>query len=64
MDLPNWFGVTEYYALLGTVWFALIMYLIICIVKIKQGIKVKESFSRIKSWWSERKKKKEEKTCY
>ena len=64
MDIPNWFGITEFYAILGTVWFFLIVWLIVNIIKVKKEIKVKEWTTKIKSWWSERKKKKEEKHCY
>ena len=61
MEIPGWFGIGEFYAILVTVWFALIMYLLITVVKVKKGIKVKESFSKFKSWYIERKKRKEEK---
>lgn len=61
MDIPSWFGPDEYYWLLRTVWFTIIMYLLITVVKVKSGIKVKESFVKVKSWLKNRKLKKEEK---
>jgi len=61
VELPGWFGMGEYYALLVTVWFALIIYLLVAIVKTSKELKIKNKLSKVVSWWKERKKKKEEK---
>lgn len=61
MDLPSWFGKIEFYMTLTTVWFALSVYLLVTIIRVKKEIKPKESYVKLKSWWKERKKRKEEK---
>ena len=56
MEVPSWFGADEYYWLLRTVWFVVVMYLLIVIVKVSKGIKIP---NRIKNWWKKRKDKHE-----
>lgn len=60
MEIPAWFGLTEYYALIATVWFGIATYLLIALVTAKREVKIKENIVKLRSWWNERKKKKEE----
>ena len=59
--IPTWFTVTEFYAILATVWFALIVHLLVTFLKVKQGFNVKKTVSKVHVWWAERKRKKENK---
>ena len=58
MEIPNWFGQNEYYALLYTIWFGLIVYFLTTILRVKKEIKIKEKIVKIKNWWIKRKENK------
>jgi len=58
MNIPDWFGVMEFYAVLGTIWFGIIMYFLTACVKVKQDLNVKKKIIDLKSWWSKRKEAK------
>lgn len=61
LEIPSWFGKPEFYAILYTVWFGLICYLVIGLIKAKKDINVKDNISKLKEWRKNRKQKKEEK---
>lgn len=61
LEIPSWFGEQEFYAILYTVWFGLICYLVIGLIKAKKDINVKDNISKLKEWRKNRKQKKEEK---
>jgi len=61
MDFPSWFGKTEYYALLSTLWFVMIIYLWVNIIRVKSSFSLSGWFKKIKKWIDVHKKNREEK---
>jgi len=59
MEVPSWFGQTEFYAIIVTMWFGLIIYFLTVCIKFKQCLNIKENFKKIKGWLIKRKEKKE-----
>jgi len=57
-DIPSWFGKVEFYALLTTVWMFMFTWLLVNIIKVKQGINIKKNVTRLKDWWKKRKEEK------
>lgn len=60
MDFPSWFGVTEFYAILGTVWFALIVHLFVNLFRVKKELNVRRWIDKFRLWRAKRKLWKEE----
>lgn len=58
MDVPSWFGVNEFYAIILTLNFYIISRIVISIIEVKKNFNIKGKF---KSWWNSRKQKKEDK---
>jgi len=64
MELPTWFGQDEFYIILYTIWFFLIIWLIINLIKAITYIRstdTKDGINKIKEWFEKRKTKKGEK---
>lgn len=64
MEIPSWFGAEEFYALLNTFQIIAVIYLVSVIVKSIghfKDLNIKLKASKLKSWWAERKKRREEK---
>lgn len=59
MEIPTWFGVNEYYALIYTVWFGLASWIVVNLIRVKFDIKSK--ILSFKQWLEKWKLKREEK---
>ena len=58
MEIPGWFGLNEFYAIILTVNIYIFSRIVITIIEVKKSFKLKGKF---KSWWESRKQKKEDK---
>lgn len=58
-EIPAWFGKNEFYLLIITVWFFLISWMAVNLIKVG-GIKlnIKDKYLKIKTWWVKRKENK------
>lgn len=59
MEIPIWFGVNEFYAIIYTVWFGLACWVAVNLIRVKFDIKSK--ILSFKQWLEKRRVKKEEK---
>ena len=58
MIVPAWFGPTEFYAVLATINFGIIMYFLTTCIRAKQSLNVKKKYINLKAWWQKRKESK------
>ena len=55
MEIPDWFGVTQYYVAIVTIWFGLIIYFLTAYVR--AGVSktnLKSKVISIRDWWRKR----------
>jgi len=58
MEIPSWFGVTQYYALLLTVNFAIFSYIIVAFIRAGASTtNLKSKIISLKDWWRKRKER-------
>ena len=59
MEIPEWFGQPEFYAVIATVWLYLISWILVNLIRVK-GIKlnIKKRIISFKHWWVKRKEMK------
>jgi len=59
MTIPEWFGPLEYYVIIATVNFGLVIYFLTTCVRAKQSLSVKKNIINLKAWWNKRKESKD-----
>jgi len=56
MEIPEWFGITQYNYGLITVWFGLICWVIVNYFRVKEvKLDIKKKLISFKHWWKKRK---------